>query len=63
MRGTRFHEKSFSVPASAGSPKYCEAHGHTQPDRHGKCLRCSANVRQAQVGSQGVPTTDEGAEA
>lgn len=44
--------KSFSVAGSGGSATYCAEHGHTLPDRHGKCLRCSAKVRFAEVVSE-----------
>lgn len=45
MKGDRFAEKSFTVPASAGTASYCAAHGHTEPDAKGKCLRCGVKVR------------------
>ena len=40
----KYLEKSFTVPASAGSRDYCMQHGHTLPDAHGKCLRCASHV-------------------
>jgi len=41
-----YERKSFSVPGSGGTAAYCDEHGHTQPDAHGKCLRCSAKVER-----------------
>lgn len=41
---TRFMEKSFTVPASAGSKDYCLEHGHTMPDSKGRCLRCASRT-------------------
>ena len=45
MRGTRFQEKSFSVPASAGTKDTCAKDGHTWADRKGKCVRCGEKIR------------------
>lgn len=45
----KYEQPSFSVPGSAGSATYCAEHGHTLPDARGKCLRCSAKVRAAEV--------------
>lgn len=40
---TQFAHRSFSVSLYA-EPKsmaaYCAEHGHTMPDRRGKCVRC-----------------------
>lgn len=44
MKGDRFMEKRFTVPASAGSPDYCMEHGHTMPDAKGRCLRCGSRT-------------------
>lgn len=40
----KYQEKSFTVPASAGSRDYCAEHGHTEPCSRGTCLRCSARL-------------------
>lgn len=45
----RYRDKSFTVPASAGNAAYCAEHGHTLPDAKGKCLRCAAKVRHAEI--------------
>jgi hypothetical protein len=63
----KYRQKTFSVPASAGTKDTCDQVGHTEPDIRGKCLRCSAKVRYAitQQGSEAltVPTDSEGAES
>lgn len=38
----KYTQKSFTVPASAGTAAYCAEHGHTMPDVRGKCVRCGA---------------------
>lgn len=45
----KYQQKSFTVPASAGSREYCLQHGHTLPDVKGRCLRCGSKVRAADV--------------
>jgi hypothetical protein len=49
MNGTRFMERSFTVPASGGSLAKaiatCTQHGHMEPDRRGNCMRCGAAVK------------------
>lgn len=42
---TRFAEKSFTLPASAGNATICESvRQHCGPDAKGKCLRCGARM-------------------
>jgi hypothetical protein len=45
MNGTAYQQKSFSVPASAGTKETCEKEGHAFADRKGKCVRCGAKIR------------------
>lgn len=45
MKGDRFQQKSFSVPASAGKLETCVRDGHAMPDAKGRCLRCGGKVR------------------
>lgn len=45
MKGDRFQEKSFSVPASAGKLETCVRDGHTEADRRGRCLRCGVKIK------------------
>ncbi len=40
----KYLDKSFTVPASAGSKDYCVEHGHTMPDSKGRCLRCGSRT-------------------
>lgn len=51
--GTQFTKKTFSVPASAGDKKTCEAQGHAFADRKGKCVRCGEKVRPDGYNSDG----------
>ena len=50
MRGAQFQQRSFSVSAADSRTSQrtlearCEATGHTEPDRRGRCLRCGERV-------------------
>lgn len=45
MRGDRYQEKRFSVPASAGKLETCTRVGHSFADRKGRCVRCGNKIR------------------
>lgn len=45
MKGDRFQQKSFSVPASAGKLETCVREGHAFADKRGRCVRCGAKIR------------------
>lgn len=44
MNGTRFEQKSFSVPAVDKAPEGCK---HGWLDRRGKCVLCGADCRHS----------------
>jgi len=44
----KYTAPSFTVPASAGSADYCDAHGHAMPDARGRCIRCGAPLPDAE---------------
>ena len=45
MKGDRYAEKRFSVPASAGKLETCVREGHAWADKRGKCVRCGSKIR------------------
>lgn len=45
MKGDRFQQKSFSVPASAGKLETCVREGHAWADKRGRCVRCGSKIR------------------
>jgi hypothetical protein len=42
---TLFNQKTFTVPASGGTKEACAKEGHPWADRKGRCIRCSAQIR------------------
>lgn len=47
LRGDRYAEPRFSVPASAGKMETCTRVGHAFADKRGRCVRCGAKIRDA----------------
>lgn len=45
MKGDRYAELRFSVPASAGKLETCTRVGHAFADKRGRCVRCGAKIR------------------
>lgn len=45
MKGDRYQESRFSVPASGGTPETCASVGHAFADVRGKCVRCGKPIR------------------
>lgn len=41
MNGTRFEQKSFTVPAVDKAPEGCK---HGWPDKRGRCVLCGADL-------------------
>lgn len=40
-----YQQKTFSVPASAGTKAECDRVGHAWADAKGKCVRCAEQIR------------------
>lgn len=44
-----YTKRSFTLPATEGKladlAKVCQEHGHMEPDRKGKCIRCGERIR------------------